>query len=279
MAVEHLNDSYNRCLEELRRRYRDRGVSINVKGQVASQTTKEEGTRAMAPEAYVLFDADSKIADCYRSGVYCGSKYMTSDDFVRYFKNRRAFYKPFVKEELINASEGNFAVPPRRSAAMSGQILSESNGKEGHLAQARSALKNLAVEWFPVEKKEGRTEGKKFRLPASALSAIAVFAISLGLIVSGSVMMGNASGELGKTQATIQKLEAEQMELEGQLDLKYNAEEIAEEAKSLGMIARKYAENEYLTLNGEEQIIAPEEKNPENVGLSTLLAAFGIKLD
>ncbi len=278
MAVEHLNDSYNRCLEELRRRYRDRGVSINVKGEVASQTTKEAGTRAMAPEAYVLFDAESKIADCYRSGEYRGSKYMTSNDFVRYFKNRRAFYTPFVKEELMNTTQGNFAVPPRRSAA-SGQILSETNGKEGHLAQARSALKSLAVEWFPVERREGRTEGKKFRLPASALCAIAVFAISLGLIVSGSVMMGNASGELGKTQATIKKLEAEQVELEGQLDLKYNAEEIAEEAKSLGMIARKYAENEYLTLDGEEEIIAPEEKNPENVGLATLLAAFGITLD
>ena len=233
----------------------------------------------MAPEAYVLFDAQSKIADCYRSGVYCGSKYMTSDDFVRYFKNRRAFYTPLVKEDLMNAAEGSFAVPPRRSAADRGMVASETNGKEGHLAQARSALKNLAVEWFPVEKKEGRTEGKKFRIPASALSAIAVFAISLGLIVSGAVMMGNASGELGKTQATIQKLEAEQVELEGQLDLKYNAEEIAEEAKSLGMIPRKYAENEYLTLNGEERIIAPDEKDPENVGLATLLAAFGITLD
>lgn len=269
MAFEHTNDSYVRCLDELRRRYRGRGFSENVKGELATQTAREAEVRSIAPEAYTLFDAESKIADRYRSGEYQGSKYMTSDDFVRYFKTRRAFYAPVVQE--------NPAVPQRRSA--NGRVGAEPNGKEGHLAQAKSALKNLATEWFPVERKEGRAEGKKFRIPATVLSGIAVFTLSLGLIVSGSVMLGNASGEVGKTQATIQRLEAEQVELEAMLDLKYDAEEIAKEAKSLGMIARKYAENEYMTLNGEETIITPEEKEPENVGLATLLAAYGMSLD
>ena len=275
MAVEQMNDSYGRCLEELRRRYRGRGLSVNVKGELATQTAREFEVRSMAPEAYTLFDAESKIADRYRSGEYLGSKYMTSDDFVRYFKTRRAFYMPTVGSEAVNGGKRNSAVPERRSS----RVGSETNGKEGHLAQAKSALKDLATEWFPIERKEGRTEGKKFRLPATALSAIAVFAISLGLIVSGSVMLGNASGQVGKTQATIQKLEAEQAELEARLDLKYDAEEIAKEAKSLGMIARKYAENEYMIESREETIITPEEQEPENVGLATLLAAFGITLE
>ena len=271
MAVEQMNDSYGRCLEELRRRYRGRGFSENVKGELADRTAKEAEERGMAPEAYTLFDAESKIADRYRSGEYQGSKYMTSDDFVRYFKTRRAFYMPTIQR--------NSAVPQRRASASGGRVGSEPNGKEGHLARTRSALKNLAAEWFPVERKEGRTEGKRFRLPASVLSGIAVFTISLGLIVSGSVMLGSASGKVGKTQATIQRLEAEQVELEAALDLKYDPEEIAKDAKSLGMIARKYADNEYLAPNGEEQIITPEEKRPQNVGLATLLAAFGITLD
>ena len=266
MAVEHMSDSSGRCLEELRRRYKGRGLWANVQDE--SETAK--GASAMGGESYTLFDAESKIADRYRSGDYAGSKYMTSDDFVRYFKTRRAFYMPTLQR--------NSAVPQRRSSA-NGRVGSETNGKEGHLASAKSALKKLAIEWFPRERMEGRSEGKKFRLPASVLSGIIVFTLSLGLIVSGSVMLGSASGQVGKTQATIQRLEAKQVELEAALDLKYDAEEIAEDAKSLGMIDRKYADNEYLILNGEEEIITPEEKKPENVALATLLAAFGITLD
>ena len=271
MALEHMNDSYGRCLEELRRRYRGRGFFGGVSEEHANRTAARAEERSAASESYTLFDAESKIADRYRSGEYAGSKYMTSDDFVRYFKTRRAFYMPTLQR--------NSAVPERRSAAKSGRMGSESDGKEGHLAKTRSALKNLAVEWFPVERKEGRTEGKRFKLPATVLSGIAVFTISLGLIVSGSVMLGSASGKVGKTQATIRRLEAEQVELEATLDLKYDAEQIAKDAKSLGMIDRKYADNEYLAANGEEKIITPEEQKPENVGLATLLAAFGITLD
>ena len=91
MAIP-MNDSYNRCLAELRERYKNRGVSINVSADAALQAKQEESTRALAPEAYVLFDARSKIADQYRSGEYNGSKYMTSDDFVRYFKSNPRFF-------------------------------------------------------------------------------------------------------------------------------------------------------------------------------------------
>ena len=107
----------------------------------------------------------------------------------------------------------------------------------------------------------------------------AVFAVSLGLIVGGSVMLGNASGEVGELNSTIAALEAKQNELEGKLDLKYNVDEIEADAKSLGMIKRQYADNEYITVNGEEQITIYEDDEAENVGLAALLASFGIELD
>ena len=279
MAVEHMNDSYDRCLAELRERYKNRGVSGNVKTDAALQAKREESTRALAPEAYVLFDARSKIADQYRSGEYNGSKYMTSDDFVRYFKTRRAFYMPQIAKEQM-PEEQNVAVPERRRHVTAGQgtVKSES-GKEGHLATVLSALKGIADKWFPVERKEGRTESTGFRLPAAAMSGVAVFAVSLGLIVGGSVLLGNASGEVGELNSTIAQLEAKQSELQGKLDLKYNVDEIEKEAKSLGMIKRQYADNEYVTVNGEEQIIIYEDGEEENMGLAALLASFGIELN
>ena len=282
MAVDKMNDSYNRCLTELRERYKYRGISTNVKNEALLQTRVEESTRAMAPEAYVLFDARSKIADSYRSGEYNGSKYMTSDDFVRYFKSRRAFYMPStVKEQMTEAVEENHAVPQRRGqgAAKGGLVRSDGSEKEGHLATAILVLKELANKWFPIERKEGREDGTKFRLPVATMSGIAVFALSLGLIVGGSVLLGNASGEVGELNSAIARLETQKSELEGKLDLKYNVDEIEEEMKSLGMIKRQYADHQYLTVNGEEQIIIYEKDENENVGFGALLASFGIDLD
>ena len=129
-----------------------------------------------------------------------------------------------------------------------------------------------------MERKEGRTERTKFRFPAAATSGIAVFAVSLGLIVGGSVMLGNASGEVGELNSTIAALEAKQSELQGKLDLKYNVDEIEQDAKSLGMIKRQYADSEYLTVSGEEEIIVYENGEDENMGLAALLASFGIDL-
>lgn len=282
MAVDKMNDSYNRCLVELRERYKNRGISTSAKNEALLQAKTEESTRAMAPEAYVLFDARSKIADSYRSGEYKGSKYMTSDDFVRYFKTRRAFYMPTtVKEQELEAVEENHAVPQRRGqgAAKGGLIRSESSDKEGHLTIAVSALKAFANKWFPIERREGRCEGTKFRMPVATMSGIAVFALSLGLIVGGSVMLGNASGEVGELNSTIARLETQKNELQGKLDLKYNVDEIEEEVKSLGMIKRQYADSQYLTVNGEEQIIVYDKDEDQNVGLGALLASFGIELD
>ena len=277
MAVETMNDSYNRCLRELRERYRDRGVSVSVRTELCLQEKQEESTRAIAPDAYVLFDERSKIADCYRSGEYQGSKYMTSDDFVRYFKHRRSFYMPKLQQEELPA-EREVAPQSRRQHAGGREMTRSESGKEGHLRTVMSVLKRLRETWFPMEVREGRGEHGKFRIPAAVMSGIGVFAVSLGLIVGGSVMLGNAAGEVGKMNNTIAVLEAKQNELQGKLDLKYNADEIEAEAKSLGMIKRQHADQEYITVNGEEQITIYDEGEDENVGLAALLSSFGIEL-
>ena len=92
MAVENMNDSYNRCIAELRSRYRGKALSNNAKHEAAALKERDALSAAEKNDGYLLFDSRSKIADSYRSGVYNGSRYMTSDDFVRYFRSRRAFY-------------------------------------------------------------------------------------------------------------------------------------------------------------------------------------------
>ncbi len=272
MSVE-MNESYNRCLQELRARYKDRGISGNIKKQNAN-VAQSKGVE-ISSESYVLFDSRSKIADTYRSGVYNGSKYMTSDDFVRYFKSRREFNMPEALRKQQEAEAKAGALAQKRQ---SGRGLREgrSDSKEGHLKTIISALVELKNKWFPMEPVAGRVNGERFRVPVAALSGLAIFTVSLGLIVGGSVMIGDASGELGRANSEISVLEAREADLEGKLDLKYSINEIEEDAKSLGMIKREHADNEYLPIEGDDEVIIYDENQDKNVGLAALLAAFGI---
>ena len=280
--AEQMNDSYTRCINELRARYRGRGIAGGIKTEAAMLEKKDA---AHETESYVLFDSRSNIADSYRSGVYNGSKYMTSDDFVRYFRSRRAFYMPeALRQKQEEIALANSAVPKRKANGRGSRELvgSESNSKEGHLGAIISALKEIKEKWFPMEPREGRVDTYargRFKVPVAVMSWMAVFTVSLGLIVGGSVMVGSASGEVGRLNSEISVLEATQTDLEGKLDLKYDINEIEAEAKSLGMIKREHADNQYLSIKGDNDIIVYEESGDKNVGLAALLAAFGIELD
>ena len=260
MAVEIMNDSYNRCIAELRNRYRGKAVSNNVKNESAA--LRERDAIAMGSSTgYVLFDSRSKIADSYRSGVYNGSRYMTSDDFVRYFKSRRAFYAPSTFKAAEAEESENTAVPARKNGASSSSLTtSESGSKESHIQGIIAAVKRFAINWFPV----------------SAMVGVAVFAISMTLIVSGSVLVEASAGEVGRLDSQIAKLKVEKADIEGKLDLKYTVDEIEKDAKEMGMIKRQYADSKYITLEDDDEVVIYEGEAKENVGLATLLSAYGI---
>ena len=273
------NDSYNRCIAELRARYSGRGVANNFKSEMAQRAKKEE-IASGSTESYVFFNTGNKIGDSYRSGEYNGSRYMTSDDFVRYFKSKRAFFMPSAlkpqKGELTEVKE-NHAVPKRKG--MGSVTVSESGSKESHTRGLTSVVKKFAREWLCIEPRENRADNTRFRIPVTALSGIAVFVISLGMIVSSSVMAGRISADMGELNSEIAVLEAEQSDLRGKLDLKYNINEIEEDAKALGMIKREYADNEYIEVLSKKEIEIYDENEDRDLNLAALLSAFGIELD
>lgn len=279
MAVETMNDSYNRCIAELRNRYRGKAVSNNVKNESAALRERDALAMGVKNE-YVLFDSRSGIADSYRSGVYNGSRYMTSEDFVRYFKTRRAFYAPSTFKAVEAEETENTAVPARKNGASSSSLTkSESGSKESHTQGIIAAVKRFAENWFPTERKEGRSEGRKFRLPVSAMAGIAVFAISMTLIVSGSVLVEASAGEVGSLDSQIANLKIEKADIEGKLDLKYTVDEIEKDAKEMGMINRQYADSEHIKLENDDKIVIYDGEARENVGLATLLSAYGVDSD
>ena len=274
--AEYLNDSYNRCITELRTRYRGRAVSGNMRNEIAALKEKE-GAADNTPQSYILFDSRSKIADSYRSGEYNGSKYMTSDDFVRYFKSRRAFYSPKVQQsEEAKAEEVKSSSVPQRKNGASPASPAESGSKEGHIERLLSVGKDLFLKWIPIERHEGRSESRQARFPMPVLASMVAFVISMTLIVGGSVMVGDATAEVGKLNSEIASLEARQSDLEGKLDLKYTVDQIEADAKELGMVKRQYADSEFITIENDGEIEIFDDGEEENLGLFSLLSAFGI---
>ena len=265
------NESYTRCLAELRARYGTRGVGVSVRKDAIEQVKKEEQTKPTT--SYYLFDSRSGIASSYRSGEYNGSKYMTSDDFVRYFRSRRPYTSPVQSKAQTELAEMKADHPAaRKKSAREGS----SDSKEGHLiTRAVSYLNGLKEKWLPIESKEGRTVGKKFRFPVAATAYVLIFAFSMGLIVSGSVMIGNASGELGEMNTQIAVLEARESELQSELDLKYDIESIKADAEALGMISGEYAGGKTIQNDTDEEIEVYEQEEEKNI-FAVLLSAIGI---
>ena len=208
MAVGYSNESYDRCMSALRARYTGRGVAMNAKKNAAALEAQDAASKQLASHSSaadtICFNRVSGISDTYRSGEYKGSKYMTSDDFIRYFRNRRSFHMPTAlvaaKQQAMEdkAQQKSTAVAAGRKGGAGSTALTsaESQAKEGHI---RGRVEAFVKKWFPMEQKQGRSEGAKFHFPVAAAGSMAAFALSLGLIVSGSVMIGSASGELGGT--------------------------------------------------------------------------------
>ncbi len=266
--MSEMNESYYLCLDQLRTRYKGRGIATNM--AIAEKKNAEN---------YILTDSRAGIGDTYRSGVYNGAKYMTSEDFVRYFKTRREFNMPEAlrrKQEEQRVLDET-SLPTKRIAGRG--VRESSDSKEGHLQTLISALKGFRDKWLPMEPASGRVDGRRFRLPVAAMSGLAVFTLSLGLIVGGSVMIGSASGEVGRLNSEISLLEATNDDLEGKLDLKYNINELEADAKDLGMIKREHADNQYIPVEGDDEVIVYEDNKDKNVGFAALLAAFGIEID
>ena len=275
MADNYANDSYTNSIMRLRARYSDRGVSISAKKTVNAQRAKEEKRESVSPAKYVELHELGEVSSEYRSGEYAGRKYMTSQDYIRYFKNRHEYSMPLILQKTQNASAGRRTAASGRSSGKSSLIKSESTSKEGHLS---TRIETFRSKWFPVEPKEGREVGTKFKFPAKAIGNMAAFALSLGLIISGSVMMGSARGEIGRLNGEISKLKTEQTELQSQLDLKYNIQDIEADAKALGMINNEYADKSYLEVADDEEIEIFEQEE-EKVGFAALLSAIGINFD
>ena len=268
------------------------------------------------------------VAKNYRSGNDNGQKYMTSDDFVTYFRNRQANGTLGAKREQ-NAPVNNGAKRPMSSASESkpGEILRSASGnmptkenvqrskqssniagavrinRNANAQNTRSSgaqrvnaasfdtavftrarserfdqIKTVAKDWLGDEQIVKARKVKKDRSFPRIFFGLAGVAISLMLIVSGSVMLSDAKRDVKQLENEVNELRQQETVLKMELDMKNDVNVLRQRATTeLGMIGKEYVEAQYLNISGSDSIkVFEDDLTNDEIGFSTILSAFGI---
>lgn len=277
-------------------RYRDRGIAGRMHADAARQEKKEALNRAIAPGAYVKAEqlVGKEQLDAYRSGVSDGKRYMTADDFARYYHDQRGYkypqYRTATDEEKIAAVK---AVSTTR------EVRLEEPKKAGWLTDTDKLpaflrkfsthkvfvwLNEWAGETFPRET-EMRTEvtpmgmRRSRPIPAGLVAALVTVVVSMSMVIGSTVLVSQATQEVSELKERLAAMQEADAELADQLDLKNDALNIEDKASGeLGMVHEKYLNGEYLTEEHEDYLeVFDEDKNGgTKFGLAWLLSAFGL---
>ena len=278
-------------------RYRDRGIAGRVHADAARQEKKGALTRAIAPGAYIGADelaAKEKKLDHYRTGSSDGKRYMTVDDFTRYYHDQRGYkypqYRTATDEERVAAVK---AVAPAK------EVRLEQPKKAGWLTDTDKLpamlqklmkkpffvwLNEWAQETFPREGEmriETRPVGgfRSRRVPVGLVAALVTVLVSMSTVITSTVSVSQATRELSQVKESYAEMVDIHNELEDQLDLKNDMLAIEDYASDeLGMVHEKYLHGEYLTEDKEDSLeVLDEGRDGEKKGLFRLLSAFGLR--
>ncbi len=298
-------------------------------GKIPEVTHKKTATPNISSAAKVYMMSrmqKERGVDVKRNGNDNGQKYMTSEDFVTYFKSRDNIREQ-TAQRVVKASEASAAkqrpMGEVNADERAGQIIRSASGKmptRENVQRTKTAapnvskmvkinkkendvkiyspkaqkskgfetavfskidpqklekIKNVANDWAPkdeIVKVRSRKTDRRF---GRMILGMAGVAISLMLIVSGSVMLSDAARDVKALENEVKELKIEEASLRLELDMKNDINILRQRATTeLGMIGKEYVEADYLDMNGVDEIKVHEDD--EEVGFSAILSAFGI---
>jgi cell division protein FtsB len=289
--------SGDQYIEMFCNRYRDRGIAGRIHTDAAKQEKKEALSRAITPGSYVGTEklAGKEQLDAYRTGESEGKRYMTADDFARYYHDQRGYKYPQYRT----------ATDAERIAAV--QAVVAANTHETRLEQPKKAvwltdtdklpaplqklmtrpffvrLNEWAGETFPRENEvrtQSRESGmKRYRpIPAGLVAALVTVFVSMSMVIASTVSVSQATRDISQLKESVAEMQEIHEELSDQLALKNDMLAIEDKATSeLGMVHEKYLNGEYLDESTEDHLeVFDEDREGEEMGgLSWLLSAFG----
>ncbi len=277
-------------------RYRDRGIAGRVHADVAQQEKEEALGRAGTPGSYISADrlAKEEQLNVYRSGVSKGRRYMTADDFARYYHDQRGYkfpqYRVATDAQRIQAVKAVTTTRETRLEMPKKAVWLTDTDKlpkflRGLMQKpALVRLNEWAGETFPrvtetSEKESATPILRTRRIPVGLTAALVTVMMSMSMVITGTVLVSQATQELSQQKEELAQLKEAHGELSDELALKNDSLHIEERAREeLGMVSEKYLHGEYITeeRKDELEILDEDRGGEEKSGLSWLLSAFGI---
>ena len=281
---------YTACseyVEALCRRYKDRGISAHVRLDAKRQEREEALSHAMAPGAYIMAEkvSDGK-ADKYRTGLYKGERYMTADDFVRYYHDQRSYKMPNYNVRTVepthaeNPAEQTGGQSPKKALWLTVTEQMPQSVRKYLESPATARLAELSRDWFPIEKEEKIEKTDVKKMPAGVLGAMLAVTLCCFMIVGSSVMVSLSIREASILQNKLDTLDKQYTTLNTELSLKNDMLEIERIAvQEYGMVRSDYVSTQVLTTESENTVEVYETKGEFGQGLANLLSAIGIIKD
>lgn len=300
MAEQKKNASYDNCMNQLHTRYNSRGVVANAEKERRSLDKKES---ASAPNAYFIAKMNrGSVSDTYKNGEFNGQKYMTTNDFLKYYNNHKETVPASVQIRRPAPVTKEFARPKTEVAAKANvdtqspsyvRVRNDDERRSRPIKKIdpkadtivmpakkssnniKDRVKRLFNKWFPADSKnEKKTEAKK-NIPVAAIGLLISLSVAMTLIVSTSVMAQNSAKELDNTRYEISQLKKQEALLNEELTKREDLDAIEDYAsKKLGMIKREYVASSYIELGEGNSVNGQAENNGKELA-AILSAMFG----
>lgn len=282
-------------------RYRDRRVSAKVHADFTEQRKNEALDRAIAPGSYVkaerLSDArGGEKLNRYRSGVSQGKRYMTVDDFDRYYHDQRGYRFPQYRaaaeadarhdpaELLVETTAAGEIDLPKKAGWLTDNDKLPAFVQKLLTKKFFRRLNEWAGETFPRETTVTVSPVRARRVPASVAAGLVIAAVSMSMVIGSKVLVSQSTREVSELKDALREKESVVSTLNDQLDLKNDLLGIRDIASNeLGMVSEKYLPGQYLDpagQGGEDYLEVFDGEGgsaqAQQSGWSRLLSAFGI---
>lgn len=257
--------SHEKALDELLKRYEERGASYNQSPEYGELQTREITMRSNLQKTKREYTPDNNV-ELDTTVILQGI------DQVRYGKKdnmNKDNYRNDVKSKLkAQADKTNPKIHDEQESNGGDNLRKDKLRKK---VNVKEITKEAAKTWIPLnERNEEKIEqGSKIKAPVTLIFAIIVITLSLMMIVASAVLLGSAKNEQNELEEKIALLDVEISELRTDLDRKNAAADIETFAKEeLGMISQEHVNFKYINSNKNDELIVEE---TEKVSLGSLI--------
>lgn len=255
-------------------------IARSVRQSVKEQEEREAATHAEHPDAYRVSEAsDEELQEKYRRG----KENMGADDLIDYFSETRAEH---IRNTDFSAEAGENgdteqtaeedplpAVRGIREPTVAEKIRELPQKIKTLPTETKQYVKTALPTWFDARRADTSHEIR--RIPVSAFAALIAVAISLMLIVSGSVLVTKAESRLNDAADRVSDLNDEITELRSKLDVSCDLLALrALATEEYGMVSREYVRMTYLPTGNPDSIESARSEEEKN-RIPTLLKVLG----